>query len=322
MRRGAAALPRRTSDSPKHPLSAGCRGGAILLAAYTALLAGLGTTYEELRLARRADPPTRSALAGRLGLTIDPHGSKRPDALDKLLLDPPVNPPPAQPSVRPLSEAFIERLFGLADTTRNPLSDGPILDGSAIDDPGSPISRWNLTGTAWGINTAQNGKIYVALSQDASGNFTASLYTDKTRGNDTLVASGQQSVASGSFTGPIQISEENSSGLSGSIEIANPPPAANATIELGAVPELASWQLETLRGDWLAEDYPVDPFTDGSTTVAWTAPKGATLSLPSLPAPKSIVYDAQAGLLTFTGVIAPPDLHRTGRRLIRLGTDG
>jgi Tc toxin complex TcA C-terminal TcB-binding domain len=44
--------------------------------AYRTFLRGLGTSYEELRLARTADPSTREALAGRLG--IPPH---RLDAL-------------------------------------------------------------------------------------------------------------------------------------------------------------------------------------------------------------------------------------------------
>ena len=43
-----------------------------LQAVYAALLAELGTTSQELRVARRAELATRTALAARLGLTIDP----------------------------------------------------------------------------------------------------------------------------------------------------------------------------------------------------------------------------------------------------------
>lgn len=74
--------------------------------AYQSLLKNLGTSYEELRLVRTADTATRQALANRLGIAL---GGNRPDNLDRLLLTPDL-----------LSEAALEKLFGLADTTRDP----------------------------------------------------------------------------------------------------------------------------------------------------------------------------------------------------------
>jgi hypothetical protein len=50
-------------------------------AAYQALLRELGTSYEELRLARVADATTRQALAARIGIEID---DPRPDRLDQM----------------------------------------------------------------------------------------------------------------------------------------------------------------------------------------------------------------------------------------------
>jgi hypothetical protein len=82
--------------------------------AYQTLLLKLGTSYEEIRLARSADDSTRQALAGRLG--IDLAGS-RPDELDQLLIQP-----------NQVTEPAMEKLFGLADTTRPPLSDRPAVD--------------------------------------------------------------------------------------------------------------------------------------------------------------------------------------------------
>ena len=52
--------------------------------AYASLLAAVGTSYAELRLARGAAPADRQALAARLGFRLSP---SRPDELDQLLLD-------------------------------------------------------------------------------------------------------------------------------------------------------------------------------------------------------------------------------------------
>ena len=81
---------------------------AYLSAAYQALLAGVGTSYAELRLARGADSTTRQALAGRLGINLYGVSSAqpRPDQLDTLTLDGPA-----------LTEAALETLFGLPATT-------------------------------------------------------------------------------------------------------------------------------------------------------------------------------------------------------------
>jgi hypothetical protein len=73
-------------------------------AAYVALLRHLGTSHEEIRLARVADDATRAALASRLGIDLT--------RLDQLLLQ------PAQ-----VTEAALKNLFGLEETTLKPLAD-------------------------------------------------------------------------------------------------------------------------------------------------------------------------------------------------------
>ena len=78
-------------------------------AAYAALLRHLGTSYEEIRLARVADDASPCRLGSRLGIDLTQF---RPDRLDQLLLQ------PAQ-----VTEAALESLFGLAETTLNPLAD-------------------------------------------------------------------------------------------------------------------------------------------------------------------------------------------------------
>jgi hypothetical protein len=86
------------------------------LASYTTLLNKLGTSYEELRLARTAPAKVRNALAERLGIDLAP---SRPDALDALFLDAQADPPA-------ITETKLEALFGLVATNRDPLAEGPI----------------------------------------------------------------------------------------------------------------------------------------------------------------------------------------------------
>jgi hypothetical protein len=84
-------------------------------AAYAALLRHLGTSYEEIRLARVADDASRAALASRLGIDLTQF---RPDRLDQLLLQPPQ-----------VTEEALKNLFGLEETTLKPLA------GSLLPEP-------------------------------------------------------------------------------------------------------------------------------------------------------------------------------------------
>lgn len=92
------------------PQDPGRQGEAdYLQAANQMLLSAAGTSYEEMRRARGADPAARAALATRLGIALyGPVGSTsgRPDQLDALTLD-----------GAALTEAELERLFGLPQTT-------------------------------------------------------------------------------------------------------------------------------------------------------------------------------------------------------------
>lgn len=106
------------------------------LAAYTRLLTRLGTNFEEVRRARSADAEGRGALAERLGIDLSPSPvGPREDELDLLLLD------EALPSTndRSLSERSFERIFGLGDTERDPLSEG-VKYGDAQEQ----IVRWKI----------------------------------------------------------------------------------------------------------------------------------------------------------------------------------
>ena len=86
--------------------------------AYQTLLVNLGTSYDELRLARTADPDSRQALAGRLGLGSLPDW---PDRLDSLLL-----PPDS------ISDGQLETLFGYASTAPADPLNAPQLEAAVL----------------------------------------------------------------------------------------------------------------------------------------------------------------------------------------------
>ena len=83
-------------------------------AAYFALLNHLGTSFDEVRTSSAAPQEQRKALADRLGITLGP---SRPDNLDALFLDPSA----AATQPKALTEQKLESLFGLVNTTRDPL---------------------------------------------------------------------------------------------------------------------------------------------------------------------------------------------------------
>ena len=89
-------------------------------AAYATLLRQLGTSYDEIRLARVADDATRAALASRLGIEASP---VRPDNLDQLFF-----------LLNQVTEADLEDRFGLVQTTRDPLTTDAI--------PVAKLRRW------------------------------------------------------------------------------------------------------------------------------------------------------------------------------------
>jgi hypothetical protein len=207
---------------------------AYRLAAYTALLGRVGTSYDELRLNRDAAPTVRVSLAERLAL---PLGATRPDGLDTLLLDPDT-----------LTEADLERLFGLVDTRlkRERLSDGPV-EGDTL----GQVTRWDLQGIEWRRNTDDEGAIHVTLRQLGSGLAQLELYRDQAR--TVIVAAGDRPDK----MGPIALSARNDSGLTGTIDVRYQ--ADSAAISLAAVPRLLAWRLAALRDAWEQQDHPATP---------------------------------------------------------------
>ena len=108
------------------PLTPAARESALkaseqqyLLAAYEQLLFQLGTNYTEIRLSRSMSAEDADALASRIGVPTS--------ALPSLLLDTDATPPQ-------LTEAKLEGLFGLIDTTQPPLHTAPV----------SQLQAWRL----------------------------------------------------------------------------------------------------------------------------------------------------------------------------------
>lgn len=223
--------------------------------AYNTLLNQIGTSYEELRLARSylpvpqsTEPPVqRRNLADRLGIDL---GTARPDPLDRLLLDP--DAAPAQSNA--VTEQLLEQLFGLMDTTRDVLS-----DCAKLGDTQNQITRWNLHGVAWERNTDLNGFIHVSLTKPSASAYQVTLYRDAAR--TSVVASGQSASAAGA----VSLQPQNNSGLAGDFIINYT--ANSSAISLAAVPTFLSWQLAHLRTNWKNEDYPDIPPADISPIV-------------------------------------------------------
>jgi hypothetical protein len=82
---------------------------------------------------------------------------------------------------------------------------------SEINDNNNQLDNWSFTGEEKGVNTDSGGKVYVSLT-DSAGTRTVSIYKDS--GRTQLVAQGQRSG-----DGEVTLDEQNSSGLSGTVDV-------------------------------------------------------------------------------------------------------
>lgn len=209
---------------------------AYRLAAYTALLAQLGTTYEELRLSRDADQSkVRLPLAARLGFTLE---AARPDRLDALLLDP-----------ASITEVDLEGLFGLMDTQ---MSRDRLSDGQVVDDSEQQVRRWNVTGIVWRRTTDDEGLIHVSLEQVGTSSVRVELFRNSGRTTESKVAEGEISA----LTGVVPLKAVGQSGLSGTMDLAYK--TNSKKITLVGVPRILAWRLAHLRSVWAKQDRPTE----------------------------------------------------------------
>jgi hypothetical protein len=220
------------------------------LAAYLALLIRSGTSYAEIRFARTATDDQRRAIADKLGIRLSTPRLPGGDELDRLFLD--ENAPAGDPSA--LTEQALERLFGLADTTRDPLSAGAKLG----DDIRSPaVTRWRLAGAQWGRNTDSSGYVYLSEERPNPVVFVVTVYQDEQRRR--LVARSDQLRS----LGPLELIPQNETDLAGVLEVAAAVPSTR--ISISVVPELLSWRLRQLRVVWGLQDRPEDAYSDDAS---------------------------------------------------------
>jgi hypothetical protein len=208
---------------------------AYLKTAYAALLGRLGTSYDELRLARGASPGVRQAIADRLGIDL---GSSRPDHLDGAFMDPGI-----------VTEAWLEQVFGLVDTTRNPLS-----DGSVVTDSANVLRQWNLQGVNPVRNTDPDGKLNLKVAISGSMISVAALSNSAqvAVGTATLTASAPPFVSVRLVAPPTN----PNGGLTGRVLVSTSIPPGGSQITIAAAPSLLAWQARRLCAEWAAEDFP------------------------------------------------------------------
>jgi hypothetical protein len=194
---------------------------------YEALLRRLGTSLQDLRRAVINDEPISD-----LDLPEDA-------ALEDLVLDIGV------PDIAH-SEREIERVFGLADTRRDPFSGGPTLD-----DAQNQIVRWTLEGVSWRRNTDESGTIHLAISQPSAGVHRVEAFRDAAR--TELVATGDADAEGSVVLVPATVADvEPNSGLRGVIQLELQGPATG--IRLVAIPLLLSLKLARLHERWASFD--------------------------------------------------------------------
>jgi hypothetical protein len=229
------------ANPPSQPIDLEKAEKQYRLIAYTTLLNQIGTSYEELRLIRTAPKEERQALAARLGFSLSDHQLPLGDELDRLFLD--LTAEPTDPKA--ITESTLEKMWGLADTTRNPLA-----EGAKLGDDQEQIVRWNLSGVQWNQNTDEDGHVYLNLFSGIAGP-VVEVYRDRDRTQKVANGSGVV-VANSSSTVTLELSPDNESGLSGSLAVDF---KANSTsIEIIAIPNLLSWQLRQLRSLWRERD--------------------------------------------------------------------
>ncbi|MFI7598295.1 neuraminidase-like domain-containing protein [Actinoplanes sp. NPDC049681] len=212
---------------------------AYLAAAYQALLAQIGTSLEELRALRGADPADRQALADRLGIPLVPDPAE-PESLDQLLLSP-----------AEVSEAVLEELFGYADTTRNPLSSAVVPGDTRRQVRGISLSAPVWSTSPWTADVGPGGdlRLYIARVNPPA------VQVILARPDGGIVARGE-----GPPGGRIRLNAEFGRSVSGWIEVDYRQDVTDLPIQ--AMPKLTAWRLSRLRELWDLQDSP-SPAGDG-----------------------------------------------------------
>jgi hypothetical protein len=207
---------------------------------YQELLSKLGTSYVALRASRGASADDRASLATALG--IPPGDGNQRDYLAELLLD-----------ADAVTEADIERLFGLADTARDPLS-----HGAKLDDASGQVTRWNFENVSWNIDTDIDGCVFASLSR-AGTTTKVEVHRAPSGSAADLEASGQADTATATIVLNPYVDNGQTDGLAGELDVAYV--AAASDIKFQVVPQFTSWRLQTLRTQWQDQDWIDDGYS-------------------------------------------------------------
>ncbi len=232
---------------------------------YSLLLTFFSTSFEDLRKAIRSNnSDDLKAIAKRIGV---------PESIDlaPLFLDP-----------DNFTEADLEHLFGLKDTTGDALSAGILMndDGGFLSATDTPFSRWNPSGVRWRKNTDESGYIYLSVKMDATV-FRVEAFKDANR--SVSLAKGETDSASGEVI--LLPTPDSRSGLYGSIQLNYAEDCED--IKLSVVPLILSWRLQWLYQDhWFSDsdqaiidpdligaEYLLIPIEDNPAIDLWQARK-------------------------------------------------
>lgn len=218
-----------------------------LFEAYRALLNQIGTSYDAIRSIKTAEPKERQALAERLGISLH---QNRPDQLDELFL-----------TKENITEQQLEQMFGLVDTSRNPL-----CDGVQVGEVDERIRGWNFTGLEWNRNTDAEGNIYGILGaanlSPQENFYKLYLYTNPAKLDEQLVASSGEETLEKTFI----LSQQNNSGLSAQFNFDSEQEPITDQFVISAIPSLLCWRLQHLRHLWRGQDWPADAYGTEPTT--------------------------------------------------------
>lgn len=264
---------------------------------YSFLLASIGTSFEDLREAFRSDNSDNlKAIANRISI---------PESIDltPLFLDPDT-----------CTEADLEHLFGLKDTTGDVLSEGILMNnnGDFLHSANAPVSRWNLSGVRWRKNTDPNGYIYLSVKKDAAV-FRVEVFKDANRSE--RLASGETDSAAGTVV--LLPASDSRSGLYGSIQLNYTEDRED--VKLSAVPLVLSWRLQWLyQNHWSSgSDQPViDPDLIGAEYLLLPIEDNAAIDL--WQARKSFIAEK---LAAFGNVSGNDDVSKFNQLLTIVGIE-
>ncbi|HLP32307.1 MAG TPA: neuraminidase-like domain-containing protein [Bacteroidia bacterium] len=207
---------------------------AYCLKTYSEILIQLGTSFEELRNVQNGTSAEKAKLAERLNI---PYAENAGSELTNLFLN---------NDSTDMTQANIEQLFGIVDTERD-----PFCDGLKENDVSGSLKKWYFNGYQWGLNTDEEGFIYLKIDTTPSPDVVEVYMNEGPGGLENKIAEGF--VDSTTFT--VKLSQYNQSGLTGILQLKTGYTEED-NIRISLVPRFLSWQFKYLYENiWKGIDY-------------------------------------------------------------------